>query len=129
MEIKGQFIQKLSEESGISATGKAWRKQAAIIETIETYPKKVCLLFFGDKVDHLSNVYSGVKVTASVNIESREFNGKWYTNIDCWKLTIEASEAAPAPAPQQSQAMQQAAASADFINDLSDDQVGDDLPF
>ena len=121
MEIKGQFIQKLSEESGVSATGKAWRKQAAIIETIETYPKKVCLSFFGDKVDHLSNVYPGAKVTASVNIESREFNGKWYTDVKCWKVVMEASEPAQQqPIEQQVSEEYQSA----FVNEQTDD-----LPF
>lgn len=127
MEIKGQFIQKLSEESGVSANGKAWRKQAAIIETIETYPKKVCLSFFGDKVDHLSNVYPGAKVTASVNIESREFNGKWYTNIDCWKLTMEASEAAPAQTKEDY--FQTLGSIVAPVNNFADDGQDKDLPF
>lgn len=128
MEIKGQFIQKLSEESGISATGKAWRKQAAIIETIETYPKKVCLLFFGDKVDHLSNVYPGAKVTASINIESREFNGKWYTDVKCWKVVMEASAQAQTKEEYINQLADEV--SNPMIDDtVSDDQVGDDLPF
>ena len=122
MEIKGQFIQKLSEESGISASGKAWRKQAAIIETIETYPKKVCLSFFGDKVDHLSNIYPGAKVTASVNIESREFNGKWYTNIDCWKLTMEASET-------KEDYFQTLGSIVAPVNNFADDGQDKDLPF
>lgn len=91
MEIKGKLIQKLGLETGVSASGKDWKKQSIVIETIETYPKKVYISFMGDKVDELSNVYPGVTVTVSVNIESREFNGKWYTQINGWKLKMEAA--------------------------------------
>ena len=94
MEIKGTVIQKLGLETGTKKSGDKFQKQSAIIETIETYPKKVCLTFMGDKVNELSNVYPGAKVTASINIESREFNGKWYTDVKCWKVVMEASEPA-----------------------------------
>lgn len=94
MEIKGTVIQKLGLETGTKKSGDKFQKQNAIIETIETYPKKVCLTFMGDKVNELSNVYPGAKVTASINIESREFNGKWYTDVKCWKVVMEASEPA-----------------------------------
>ena len=129
MEIKGTVILKTGLETGTTTKGNSYKKQFILIETQETYPKKVYIQFWGDKTDALSNVYVGAIVTVSINIESREFNGKYYTNIDCWKLTMEASEAAPAPAPVQSPAMQQAAAAADFINALSGDQGNEDLPF
>ena len=123
MEIKGTVIQKLGLETGTSGTGKAWQKQSAIIETIETYPKKVCLTFMGDKVNELSNVYPGAKVTASINIESREFNGKWYTDVKCWKVVMEASE----PAQTKEEYVNQLAD--EVSNPMIDDTVSDDLPF
>lgn len=125
MEIKGTFIQKLGLESGISRTGKAWQKQAAIIETIETYPKKICLIFMGDKVNELSNVYPGAKVTASINIESREFNGKWYTDVKCWKVVMEANE----PAQTQSKESYVDQLANEYNGQSDDEQVSDDLPF
>ena len=92
MEIKGKVIQKFGIESGTNASGKQWKKQNILIETIETYPKKVYISFMGDKIDELSNVYPGAIVEVSVNVESREFNGKWYTNINGWKLKMETEE-------------------------------------
>jgi hypothetical protein len=125
MEIKGKVIEKMDFETGISGTGKAYKKQYIVIETLETYPKKVNICFFGDKTDALSNVYTGAVVNVSINLESREWNGKWYTEVNGWKLSMEAGES-----PQ----MKQAAASADFVNNLAPEEpdfetAGDDMPF
>jgi len=122
MEIKGTVIQKLGLETGTKKSGDKWQKQNAIIETIETYPKKVCLTFMGDKVNELSNVYPGAKVTASINIESREFNGKWYTDVKCWKVVMEASEPAQQQQPIQQQVSEEYQGA--FVNEQTDD-----LPF
>lgn len=123
MEVTGKVLQKFPIESGTSKNGKGWKKQHILIETLETYPKKIYLSFFGDKIDAISNVYVGAKVTVSINIESREYNGKYYTEVSGWKLEMEANQ--PAQSPQ----MDQANASADFISNLGADEQGDDLPF
>lgn len=117
MEIKGKVLQKFELESGITKTGKDYKKQYLLIETQETYPKKVYISFFGDKTDALSNVYPGAIVTVQINVESREYNGKWYTDVQGWKLDMEASQQST-PQPQQ--------AAPEFI---SDEQFNDDLPF
>ena len=122
MEIKGTVIQKLGLETGTKKSGDKFQKQSAIIETIETYPKKVCLTFMGDKVNELSNVYPGAKVTASINIESREFNGKWYTDVKCWKVVMESSEPAQQQQPIEQQVSEEYQSA--FVNEQTDD-----LPF
>ena len=122
MEIKGTVIQKLGLETGTKKSGDKFQKQSAIIETIETYPRKVCLTFMGDKVNELSNVYPGAKVTASINIESREFNGKWYTDVKCWKVVMEASEPAQQQQPIEQQVSEEYQSA--FVNEQTDD-----LPF
>jgi len=106
MEIKGTVIQKFGLETGTTKTGNSYKKQFILIETQETYPKKVYIQFWGDKTDALSNVYVGAIVTVSVNIESREFNGKYYTDVSGWKVNMEsapqtapAHTTAPAPTP------------------------------
>jgi len=101
MEIKGKVLEKFGVESGTNANGKQWKKQNILIETIETYPKKVYISFMGDKIDELSNVYPGATVEVYVNVESREFNGKWYTDIKGWKLKMEtATQQATQPTPE-----------------------------
>lgn len=84
MEITGKIVQILPASGGQSAKG-PWKRQDFIIETIEQFPKKVCLSNWNDKVE-LNQQGIGIQVKASVNIESREFNGKWYTDIRVWKM-------------------------------------------
>lgn len=75
----------MDEVNGTSPRG-AWKKQEFIIETAEQYPKKVCLAVWGDKVDALTHYKVGDNLTASINLESREYNGRWYTDIKAWRL-------------------------------------------
>ncbi len=85
MEIQGKLMMLLPLQSGTSAKGE-WKKQDAIIETIETYPKKVCISFWGDKADELKIIKEGAFIKVYFNIESREYNGKWYTDVRAWKV-------------------------------------------
>lgn len=107
MEIQGKFIRLGNLVEGTSARG-AWRKQELIIETIEQYPKQVCLLCWGDTIDATSHLTEGDVIKAGISIESREFNGKWYTDVRAFGLGLVSSapkqaaveQPAPAPAPQ-----------------------------
>ena len=84
MEITGKIIQILPVETGEGRNG-TWKKQKFIIETQDQYPKKVCIMVWGDKID-LSAYQINETVTASINIESHEFNSRWYTDIKAWRL-------------------------------------------
>ncbi len=84
MEIKGKIILALPEMSGTSKAGNAWKKREYVLETQETYPKKVHFDFFGERADQYPlNV--GEIITLSFDIESREYNGRWFTSIRGWK--------------------------------------------
>jgi hypothetical protein len=125
MEIQGKFIRLGNLVEGTSTRG-AWRKQELIIETIEQYPKQVCLLCWGDTIDALATLGEGDVIKAGISIESREFNGKWYTDVRAFGLGLVSSapqqavveQPTPAPAPQPT--YQQA----DFFTEQTDD-----LPF
>ncbi len=93
MEIKGKIIAALPEQGGTSKAGNAWRKREYVIETQETYPKKVCFNLFGDRIDQYPMTV-GEEVTVSFDLESREFNGRWYTDVRAYKV----DKAAAAPA-------------------------------
>ncbi|MDR2036422.1 MAG: DUF3127 domain-containing protein [Bacteroidales bacterium] len=84
MEIKGKLVEKLMPQTGQGKNGE-WKKQDIIIETEGTYPKKVCITIWGDKVD-VASLVEGSMLNVSFDIESREFNGKWYTNVTGWKV-------------------------------------------
>jgi hypothetical protein len=85
LQIEGKIIQILEPKSGESRNGK-WLKQEFVIETQETYPRKVCLQVWNDKADLLKQFSTGETIVASINIESREYNERWYTDIKAWKL-------------------------------------------
>ena len=137
MNIQGKFVKLGILTEGESARG-AWRKQELIIETIEQYPRQVCLICWGERVAEAQRFTEGQVITAHINIESREFNGKWYTDIKPWKFEAEEVEQPQAinqqatyqPEPmtyQDSRTPQQNVM--DFLQ--QDDNVEDygDLPF
>ena len=86
LSIKGKLLKILASESGISRSGNSWKKQEFVIETQEQVPRKVCFTLFNDKVSLLTGFSDGEDLDISFDIESREFNGKWYHNINAWKI-------------------------------------------
>lgn len=86
MEIKGHIVQILPLQSGVSqASGREWKKQEYVLETGDQYPRKVCFQLFGERVDQFPMAV-GEEVIVSIDIESREYNGRWYTNVSAWKV-------------------------------------------
>ena len=85
MEINGKIIELLEEKSGESAKG-PWRKQEYILETDGQYPKKVCFMAWTDKIDEFA-IKEGENLVVSIDLESREYNGRWYTDVKAWKVT------------------------------------------
>lgn len=84
MEVTGKIILALPEMSGTSKAGNAWKKREYVLETQEQYPKKVHFDFFGERADQYPLVVGDV-VKLSFDIESREYNGRWFTSIRGWK--------------------------------------------
>jgi len=84
MEVKGKVLRKLELETGVSKAGKEWKKQSIIIEQEDAYKTKVCIDVMGDKIERVEKMEVGGHYDISVNIGSREYNGKWYTNINGW---------------------------------------------
>ena len=80
MEITGRIIKVLPLQSGQGKTGNAWKKQEYVIEYGDQYPKQVCFNLWGDKVDQYS-IQDGEIITVHFDVESREFNGKYYTDV------------------------------------------------
>lgn len=118
MEIAGTVVSLLPLQTGQGKNG-VWKKQEFILETPGQYPKKVCLSLWGEKVDEIK-LNIGEKITASINLESREYNGRWYTEARAWKVAKQTGDSASsresAPPPT----------SDSFIPDNS---ASDDLPF
>ncbi len=84
MELKGKIIQVIPEKSGTSARG-AWRKQEYVIELPGEYPKQVCFMVWGDRIDQFE-IAEGEELTVHFDLESREYNGRWYTDVKAWRV-------------------------------------------
>ena len=80
MEFVGKVVNVLNVEEGVSKSGNNWKKQGFVVETIGQYPKKIKVDLIGKRVDSISLTLNKT-YTFSVDAESREFNGKWYTEI------------------------------------------------
>ena len=88
MEIEGRLEIKLAVQSGRSAKGD-WAKQEFVIEYQEgNFPTKACFSVWGaDKVKDLERYNVGDQIKVAFNISSREFNGKWYTDLRAWRIS------------------------------------------
>ena len=122
MELTGTVVSVLPEVGGTSKTGNPWRKQEFILEIPSQFPKKVCISLWGDRVEVLKSFNMGDAVTASVDVESREFNGRWFTEVRAWKVE-KAGAAAPANEP-----MNAFSNAVPPVTTFSSD-ANDDLPF
>jgi len=109
MEIQGKIIAILPIQTGQGKNG-TWRSQDYVLETADQYPKKVCFNLFGDKIDQFP-IAIDETVNVSFDVESREYNGRWYTTVRAWKVD---------------KVGQQAAA---IINTQQNDEIGSGLPF
>ena len=97
LEITGKISQILPLETGESKNGQ-WKKQFFILDFMDgNYPKKVSVSVWGDKTESLRNMLPGTDVKVSFNVESREYNGRWYTDVKAWKI-----EAGGAPSSSNS---------------------------
>lgn len=86
MVITGILYKILTPTSGIGKKG-VWNRQDFIIETKDQYPKKILITIMKDApLQEFNQLYAGDKIEVSVNIESKEHNNKWYTQIMAWKI-------------------------------------------
>lgn len=118
MDVKGRIIQMLPMQTGAGKNGQ-WRKQEFIVETQGKYPKKVCLSAWGDKIDQFG-LAVGQTVSASVELESREYNNRWYTEARAYKVEKQGSEGGDYAAPPPAY---------DSFDSSSTPTSSDDLPF
>ena len=88
MEILGRLVRVLPEQSGDSAKGR-WIRGGFVIETSEQYPKQVAFTMFGeDKVAMIKGIAMGAQLNVHFSPESREFQGRWYTDLRCFRIDV-----------------------------------------
>lgn len=110
LQITGVVTTILPTTQGTSASGNAWAKQQFVLTTQEQYPKTICFTVFGqDKIDQIA-LKQNEQVTVSFDLKSREYNGRYYTDVNAWNVERVAGQQ-QGSAPQQQTpmaAMQQA---------------------
>lgn len=135
LEIEGTIRQLLPVQQGQSARG-PWAKQEFVLEFPDgNYTSQACFTAWGqDKVQDLAKYAAGDKVKVSFNLKSREYAGKWYNDLQIWKLAPAGAPVAPA-APAVSAAAPAAMPSAfdapaPTLDDMPPEDLSeDDLPF
>ena len=87
LSIKGSLIKKIDIENIENKEGKKWMKQNFLIQTPSEYNNQICFQLFGEeKIKLLENHNIGDLIEVFFNISSREYNNKYYHNIDAWRI-------------------------------------------
>lgn len=113
LEITGEYKHRLDKQQGEGKNG-AWEKQTFVIETSGDYPKKIAFDVWNDKINDLAKFKQGDKLKVYFEIDSREYEGKWYTGAKAWK--IEGLNGGVEPSPP-------------LVENTPPPQETDDLPF
>ena len=139
MEVVGKIIQVLPAQEGVGRNGNPWKVQPYVLETLDQYPRKVHFEVFGEDRIRMNPCAIDQLVTVSFDIESREFNGRWYTSIRAYRIVQgdvtqgAAASAAPAAAAPATPAQPAAPVEAAPVNmdpfDASAGEGTSDLPF
>ena len=129
MEITGKIIAALEPRGGVSQrTGNSWKTQEFVIETHEQYPRKCVFNVFGEDRLREFNIQVGEELTVSFDIDAREFNGRWYTDVNVYMVRpVDAAAPAAAAAPSAQQPSFQPAPAPQF--GAPEEDNSDDLPF
>jgi len=118
MEITGTIIKILPQQTGQGKNGE-WKKQEFVIQTDGPYPKNVCFTVWNNKIN-MNDLSDNQKVKVSFDPESREFNGRYYTDLIAWRAS--AAEATASPSPEDDAVIENQP-------EAIPDDTTDDLPF
>lgn len=119
MELTAKLIQLLPLQTGQGKNG-PWKKQEIIVETQGQYPKKLCVAIWGDKINE-GVLQVGNELKLFFDVESREYNGRWYTEAKAWKIELAGkSEQTPTATPTFDES---------YTAPLPQVSDNDDLPF
>lgn len=125
MEISGKILKVMPLESGEGKNG-TWKKQLLVIE-IENgkYSKKVATTLWNDLTDN--TFQEGAEISIEFDVESREYNGKWYTDVKAWKINKNSSVQVAKQEVKEDTSSYQANVESASVS--SANEIDDDLPF
>ena len=74
-----------------------YKRQEYILENNEgQFPRKICFTCFGQTADTIQ-LQVGQRIIASFDVESREYNGRWFTEARLWRAVPDEAPVAGAP--------------------------------
>ena len=128
MEFEGTVWRVLPLVKGTSARGE-WMKQEVVFELPGEFNRKLCVGFWGDKAQEAGTLQPGESVAVSANVESREYNGRWFTEARAWRITRKAAQQQQPLAPVADGLPPMDAFASDEPASTSSSAEVDDLPF
>jgi hypothetical protein len=97
--IQGTVKQVLPLQSGTSQSGKEWKKATIVVSIQDGQYEKTIAMDNLNRAEDFAKFAVGDHGTFYIDVISREYNGKWYTNVTCYKWDYEHQQPAPAVAP------------------------------
>tara|TARA_R100000329_G_scaffold125775_2_gene104339 strand:+ start:2290 stop:2661 length:372 start_codon:yes stop_codon:yes gene_type:complete len=88
LKFQGEIVKISDIQEGVSQKGTNWKKLGFIVKTSGEYPSEVYFTVFGEeKVDNFMKYNKvGQMVEVSFNINCREYNERYYTDLNAWKV-------------------------------------------
>ena len=97
MDFEGKVLEILPAVTGQSARG-TWERQTVVFEQPnKQYGKEIAVTFM-NKGQEVANLRVGETYIVSFDIESRNYQGKWYTDVRAWRVQPVGAAGAAAPA-------------------------------
>lgn len=118
--INGKITNALPPRRGTSKAGNEWVSQDFVIENEQG--EKICFNMFGEEKIKNSGLRAGAIASVTCKIESKEWNGKWFTSVSCENCIVQgATQAQPKTQPITQPV--------DFGRSNSSEVSADTLPF
>ena len=95
-ELSGKI--KLIQEPKTFDSGFTKREMVVTVEDGK-YPQEINLEFVQDKAALLDSLQPGQQVTVTFDIRGREYNGRYFNNLQGWKITTDQPSASPQEQP------------------------------
>jgi len=86
LQLTATLIKKCETETGTSKSGKQYQNRTFVVEVGGQYPKQVACNLFGDKTSYIDKFNEGDEITVKFSVESREYNGKYFTSINAYSV-------------------------------------------
>lgn len=87
---------KLIQEPQTFNSGFTKREMVVTVEDSK-YPQDISLEFVQDKIALLDGLQPGQEVTVTFDIRGREYNGRYFNNLQGWKITSGEASSVPPP--------------------------------